>query len=74
MKLAVRIRKIREAQDKTQLEIADAIGITPSAYGQMERAAGSSSFDTLCKLAAALQVSMLFLVDIESELFIEKTS
>lgn len=74
MKLAERIRKIREAQSMTQADVADLVGITPSAYGQIERIAGTARFDTLCKIANALSVKVTFLVDIENLKFIEKTS
>ena len=74
MKLAERIRKIREAKGMTQSEVADIIEISTSAYGQIERIAGTSRFDTLCKIASALGVSILFLVDVKNEYFNEKTS
>ena len=74
MKLANRIRKIREAKGVTQAEVADLIDITPSAYGQIERIAATSRFDTLCKIADALGVTIIFLIDIKNENFIEKTS
>ena len=74
MKLAERIRKIREVKEMTQADVADLVGITPSAYGQIERIAGTARFDTLCKIAHALSVKVTFLVDIENQEFIEKTS
>ncbi len=74
MKLAERIRKIREAKGLTQAEVSDFIDITPSAYGQIERKAGTTRFDTLCKIAEALSVKVTFLVDIENPKYLEKTS
>ena len=66
MKLAERLRKIRETKGVTQAEVADFIDITPSAYGQIERRAGTTRFDTLCKIADALSVRVTFLIDIEN--------
>lgn len=74
MKLAERIRKIRQSKGLTQVEVADLIGITPSAYGQIERIAATSRFDTLCKIADALGVTISFLVDVKNQDLIEKTS
>jgi transcriptional regulator with XRE-family HTH domain len=74
MKLAERIRKIRELKGLTQADVANKIEITPSAYGQIERKAGNSSFDTLCKIAEALSVKVTFLVDIDNDSYIQKTS
>jgi transcriptional regulator with XRE-family HTH domain len=71
MLLANRIRKIREAHQLTQEEVACRCDITPSAYGQIERKAGSSSYETLCKVAKALDVSVLFLLDIGNHEYIE---
>jgi transcriptional regulator with XRE-family HTH domain len=74
MKLAERIRKIRENKGLTQAEVADAIDITPSAYGQIERKAGNTRFETLCKIADALGVKVTFLIDLDNPNHIEKTS
>jgi len=64
MELANRIKKIREAYKFTQAEIAARCNMSPSAYGKIERKACSSSFDTLTKVANALEVDLTFLVDI----------
>lgn len=72
MKLAERIRNIREAQGLTQLEVATAIDISPSAYGQIERKAGKCTFETLSKIGSALEVSLPFLIDIENPNFKEQ--
>ena len=66
MLLAVRIRNIRKAYSLTQIEVAAKINISASAYGQIERRAGSSSFDTLQKIAYAIGVTLPFLVDIKN--------
>lgn len=74
MKLAERIRKIREKAGLTQADVAEKINISTSAYGQIERVAATSRFDTLCKIANALNVKVTFLVDLENPNFCEKTS
>jgi transcriptional regulator with XRE-family HTH domain len=64
-----RIRKIREVKNLTQEEVAAKCGMSASAYGQIERNASKSTYDTLLKIAQALDVSITFLVDIENESF-----
>ncbi len=65
MKLANRIRAIREASELTQADIAYKLDISPSAYGQIERKADVASFKTLIKVAKAIGVNFSFLIDIE---------
>ena len=72
MILAARIRKIREVKKLTQEEVAFKCNISASAYGQIERKAGKSSYETLCKIAKSLDVSVLFLLDIGNPEYIEK--
>lgn len=72
MELANRLRKIREINGFSQAEIAYRCEMTPSAYGQIERKASKSTFETLVKIAEALGVSVSFLVDIRSEEFKQK--
>jgi transcriptional regulator with XRE-family HTH domain len=72
MQLANRIRQIREAYGFSQAEIAYRCDITPQAYGQIERRAGKSTFETLQRIAKAIGVSITFLVDIGNNQFIEK--
>lgn len=73
MQLAQRIRNIRERKNLTQAEVADLIGISPSAYGQIERKASKSTFETLSKITNALGVSIPFLVDIDYAEYTEKS-
>lgn len=47
MQLANRIRKITESLHYSQVEIAYKCGISPSAYGQIERKVGKCIFETL---------------------------
>jgi transcriptional regulator with XRE-family HTH domain len=64
--LAKRIREIREAKNLTQEEVAFECNMSASAYGQIERKASTSKYETLCKIALALNVSVIFLIDIDS--------
>jgi transcriptional regulator with XRE-family HTH domain len=66
MKLAERIRQIRLIQNLTQEEVAERCGMAASSYGQIERKASTSSFETLNKIAHALNVKISFLVDMDS--------
>ncbi len=72
MELAKRIRAIREARNLSQAEVAYKIDISPSAYGQIERRAAKSTFETLEKIAKAIGVSVMFLVDIKNPEIVEK--
>ena len=72
MLLGERMRKIREINGWTQSEVAYRINISSSAYGQIERKAGQSTYTTLCKIAYALNVSVLFLIDLENENYIQE--
>lgn len=66
MLLANRIRKIREVRKLTQAEVAFRCNISASAYGQIERKAQNSTYFTLSKIADALGVSLLFLLDVDN--------
>lgn len=72
MIFANRIRQIREAQKFSQAEIAYKVGITPSAYGQIERKAAKTKFETLQKIAIAIGVSITFLIDVDNPNFKEE--
>ena len=72
MQLGNRIRQIREAYGLTQAEVAEKCNMSPSAYGQIERKAGSSTFETLQRIAKAIGVTLPFLVDIDNIELIEK--
>lgn len=50
----------------TQENIAHELGISQSAYSQIERKAGECKFSTLERLAKVLGVSVAFLVDVEN--------
>lgn len=52
------IRELRQAVQMTQLELANAIGVTPSAVYKWERGQTEPSATNLRDLASALGVSM----------------
>lgn len=64
--LAKRIREIREAKNLTQEDVAFKCNMSASAYGQIERKAGTSKYETLCKIARAMDVTIMFLIDIDN--------
>jgi transcriptional regulator with XRE-family HTH domain len=66
MLLAKRIKSIREHKGFTQKQVAESIGIEQATYSGYEREAGNLKFNTIVKIASALNCSLLFLVDIES--------
>ena len=71
MQLAKRIKEIRKAYGYSQAEIAYKCDISPQAYGQIERRAGKSSFETLTKIAESIGVSITFLVDVNNSEYTE---
>lgn len=71
MQLSYRIREIRKAYNLTQAEVAYRSDITPSAYGQIERKAGKTKYETLCKIASAISVLATFLIDIDNPNYVE---
>ncbi|MFN8458455.1 MAG: helix-turn-helix transcriptional regulator [Anaerolineae bacterium] len=52
-----RVRQLRRLKDMTQEELAEAVGISPEFISNLERGVNSPSFDTLEKLAEALDVA-----------------
>jgi transcriptional regulator with XRE-family HTH domain len=70
--LSNRIRKIREAYGLTQSEVADRMDISYATYGEMERNANHSSHETLSRIAAAIDVSLLFLLDTDNKNYKEE--
>ncbi|OIO04517.1 MAG: hypothetical protein AUJ52_15025 [Elusimicrobia bacterium CG1_02_63_36] len=60
-----KMRALREAQKRTQAEVAEASGIEASFYGQIERGANVPSLKTLLAVSAALGVGPAELLPIE---------
>ncbi|MCU0351638.1 MAG: helix-turn-helix transcriptional regulator [Flavobacterium sp.] len=74
MELATRIRKVRQAYGYTQADIAYKINISPQAYGKIERNAAKTKFETFQKIANALEVDLVFLLDVKSNIYKEKNN
>jgi transcriptional regulator with XRE-family HTH domain len=74
MILGERIRLIRQHKGLSQEYVANKMNISQAAYSKIERRAGTSTFYTLEKVALALDVSILFLVDINNKNFEENRS
>jgi transcriptional regulator with XRE-family HTH domain len=72
MKLAQRLRIIRTLKGLSQENVAHELGMTQSAYSQIERKAGDCRFSTLERLAKVLGVSVTFLVDIDNPRYEEE--
>ncbi len=71
MYLSKRIAVIRKTKALTQEEMADRIGITQAAYSLYEKESGNLSFNTINKIANALGCSIIFLIDIQSNIYDE---
>lgn len=67
MLLAKRIKAIREFKGLTQKQVADSMGVEQATYSGFEREAGNLKFNTILKIAGALNCSLPFLVDINSK-------
>jgi transcriptional regulator with XRE-family HTH domain len=50
----------------SQENVAHELGITQSAYSQIERRAGDCKFSTLERLAKVFGVSVTFLIDVDN--------
>lgn len=71
IQLPDRIRCVREAYGLTQADVADLLDVAPSTYGQIERNATNASYLSLGKVANAIGVSLLFLLDTKNAQFRE---
>ncbi len=69
MKLSDRIRLIRKAHQLTQADVANRMNIATSTYGQIERNSSKATYETLLRVAQALGVSIIFLIDMDSKIF-----
>lgn len=62
-----RLRKIRLERNLTQLELADAAGMQPSAITHFEAARRKPGYDSILGLARALDVSIDMLLGVSSQ-------
>lgn len=63
--LASRLKEAREEQGLTQRELAEKAGLTASAVSQFEGGKREPSFNSMVKLARALEVSPSYLSGLE---------
>ncbi|MFD2839731.1 helix-turn-helix transcriptional regulator [Populibacterium corticicola] len=56
--LARTVKTQRQAQDLTQQEVADAVGITRQSLARIERGHGGTSFDTILRILEKLGVQL----------------
>ena len=66
MKLCNRIQEIRNSLGLSQAEIADRCCVSTSAYSKIERNADKSSIETLAKVATAMKISIIYLIDTDN--------
>jgi transcriptional regulator with XRE-family HTH domain len=56
--LAVRLKRLRQQAGLTQQEVAERLGIDPQAVYRWEAGKRRPRYDTLCRLAAVLEVDL----------------
>jgi transcriptional regulator with XRE-family HTH domain len=74
MEIGEKIRKIREFKGLKQETIAAKMGISVTAYGNLERGENSISFGRLEEIAAALEVSVMDIVGLNEQLHIHSVT
>jgi transcriptional regulator with XRE-family HTH domain len=65
--LGLRIKRLREANGKTQFDLATISNMSLKNIGELERGRGNPSLKSLAKLSEALGVSLADLFDFELE-------
>lgn len=64
MDFSKRLEQLRRAKNKTQQEMADALGISRQAYARYESGAGLPSLDTAAAICRELEISADVLLDL----------
>lgn len=62
---AIRLKEARDGAGMSQKEVADAVGVTPSAYANYEQGTREPAFKVLVKICEALDISADYLLGIE---------
>lgn len=65
-----KLRKLRRSRDLTQEQLAEAIAVSTEFISNMERGVNAPSFDTLERLAVALEVPVASLFTFTADDFI----
>ena len=71
MKLTEKIKQLRSSANLTQPELAQAAGIEQSYLSKLENEKGSPSFEVISKLAAALSIDPMALIESLDESYIK---
>ena len=74
MHIGDKIRKVRELKGYKQEYVADQLGMSVTAYGNLERGDSSPSFDRLEEIAKVLEVSVQDILNIPEQLNIHTIS
>lgn len=67
MSVNKKIRLIREAKGLTQEQVAEQLGVSPTAYGDIERGDNDPKLSKLQKIAEILEISLSELVDLSEK-------
>jgi len=67
MSINEKIRRIREAKDLTQEQMAEKLGISQSAYGDIERGDNDPKLSKLQKIADIFEMQLSELVDLSEK-------
>ena len=68
MHIGDKIRKVRELKGYKQEYVADKLGMSVTAYGNIERGDSSLSFDRLEEIAAVMEVAVQDILNIPEQL------
>ena len=74
MHIGDKIRKVRELKGYKQEYVADQLGMSVTAYGNLERGDSSPSFDRLEEIAKVLEVSVVDILNIPDHINIQSIS
>ena len=74
MHIGDKIRKVRELKGYKQEYVADQLGMSVTAYGNLERGDSSPSFDRLEEIAKVLEVSVVDILNIPDQINIQSIS
>ena len=74
MHVGDKIRKVRELKGYKQEYVADQLGMSVTAYGNLERGDSSPSYDRLEEIAKVLEVSVVDILNIPDEINIHSIS
>lgn len=74
MHIGDKIRKVRELKGYKQEYVADKLGMSVTAYGNIERGDSSLSFDRLEEIASVMEVTVQDILNIPEQLNIHSIS